>query len=70
MHAEIWYGNLREGLFGRTRRRCYINIEIYLQEMGRIKYIAWIVLAEDRDKWWVVGSTVMNTWVSNVWAIN
>jgi hypothetical protein len=46
--------------FRRTRHRWDNNIQIDLKEMRWSKYIDWIVLAEDRDKWWAVVSTVMN----------
>jgi len=26
-------------------------------------YIAWIVLADDRGKWWAVVTKIMNIWV-------
>jgi len=32
-------------------------------------YIDWVVLAEDREKWWVVVSTVMNFGFHKVWGI-
>jgi len=35
-----------------------IIFKIDLQEMG------WIILAEDRDKWWAIVSVVMNIYVS------
>ena len=54
MCIECEWGNLTEELFGRTRHIRDNDIQIDLQERG------WIILAEDRDKWWPIVSTVMN----------
>jgi len=47
---------------GRPRRRWVDNIRLDLQEM-RCGYMDWIGLAQDRDRWQTVVSTVMNLWV-------
>ena len=64
MHKEFWWGNLRAGLFGRTKHRWDDNTETDLQEMGWSRYIDWIDLVEDRDKLWAVMSRAMNNLVS------
>ena len=44
---------------GRPRRRWEDNIKIDLQEVGR-GCGDWMELAQDRDRWWSLVSTVMN----------
>ena len=44
---------------GRPRRRCVDNIRMDLQEVG-CRYMDWIELAQDRDKWRTLVSAVMN----------
>ena len=44
---------------GRPRRRWVDNIRMDLQEVG-CGYVDWIGLAQDRDKWRMLVSTVMN----------
>jgi hypothetical protein len=44
---------------GRTRRRWEENIKRDLREVGWGN-IDWIDLAQDRDRWWVLVSAVMN----------
>ena len=44
---------------GRPRRRWVGNIKIDLQEVGR-GYGDWMGLAQDRDSWRALVSTVMN----------
>ena len=44
---------------GRPRRRWVDNIRLDLQEVG-CGYIAWIGLAQDRDRWRTFVSAVMN----------
>ena len=63
--TEWWLGELREGLFERTKHRWDDNIEIGLQEMGWSRNIDWIFLVEDREKLWDAVSSVMNIWISN-----
>ena len=46
-------------LLGRPRRRWEINIKMDLQEMGR-GCGDWMGLAQDRDRWRALVSTVMN----------
>ena len=47
---------------GRPRRRREDNIKMNLQEVGR-GCGDWIELAQDRDRWRALVSTVMNLWV-------
>ena len=44
---------------GRPRRRWEDNIKMDLQEVGRVCG-NWMELAQDRDRWWALVSTVMN----------
>ena len=44
---------------GRPRRRWVDNIRMDLQEMG-CRYMDWIGLAQDRDRWRMLVSAVMN----------
>ena len=44
---------------GRPRRRWVDNIRMDLQEVG-CGYVDWIGLAQDRDRWRMLVSTVMN----------
>ena len=46
-------------LLGRPRRRWEDNIKMDLKEVGR-GFGDWMELAQDRDSWWVLVSTVMN----------
>ena len=48
-----------KGPLGRPRRRWEDNIKMDLQEVGR-GCGDWIELAEERDRWWELLSTVMN----------
>ena len=47
---------------GRPRRRWVDNISLDLQDVG-CGYVDWIGLAQDRDRWRMVVSAVMNLWV-------
>jgi len=47
---------------GRPRRRWEDNIKMDLQEVGCGR-MDWIELAQDRDRWRALVSTVMNLWV-------
>jgi hypothetical protein len=47
---------------GRPRRRWEDNIKMDVQEVGRGRE-DWMELAQDRDGWWVLVSTVKNLWV-------
>jgi len=51
----------REGKrpMGRPRRRWEDNIKMNLQEVGGSRG-DWMELAQDRDRWWALLSTVMN----------
>ena len=44
---------------GRPRRRWEGNIKMDLEEVGR-GCVDWMELAQDRDRWWALVSTVMN----------
>jgi hypothetical protein len=44
---------------GRPRRRCVDNIRMDVQEMG-CRYVDWIGLAQDRDRWRTLVNAVMN----------
>ena len=44
---------------GRQRRRWEDNIKIDLEEVGR-GCGDWMELAQDRERWWYLVSTVMN----------
>ena len=43
----------------RPRRRWVDNVRMDLQEVG-CGYMDWIGLAQDRDRWWMLVSAVMN----------
>ena len=47
---------------GRPRRRWGDNIKMDLQEVG-CGGMNWVELAQDRDRWRALVSTVMNLWV-------
>jgi len=49
----------RKSPLGRRRRRWVDNIRMDLQEVG-FRYMDWIGLAQDRDRWRRVVSAVMN----------
>jgi hypothetical protein len=58
--AGFWLGNLRErDHLGRPRRRWEDNIKMYLQEVGG-SCGHWMELAQDRDRWRALMSTVRN----------
>ena len=48
-----------EGTLGRPRLRWEYNIKVDLQEMGR-GCGDWMELAQDRDRWRALVSTIMN----------
>ena len=50
----------RKRPLGRPRRRWVDNIRMDLQDVG-CGYMDWIGLAQDRDSWRTLVSTVMNT---------
>ena len=54
---------------GRPRRRWEDNIKMDLQEVGG-GCKAWMELAQDRDRWRAVLSTVMNLEVTKMWVIS
>ena len=47
---------------GRPRCSWVDNIRMDLQEVG-CRYVDWIGLAQDRDRWWTLVNVVMNLWV-------
>jgi hypothetical protein len=47
------------GPMGRPRRRWEDNIMMELQDVGG-GYGDWMELAQDRERWWALVSTVMN----------
>ena len=49
----------RKRPLGRPRRRCEDNIKMDLEEVGR-GCGDWMELAQDRDRWRALVSTVMN----------
>ena len=54
---------------GRPRCRWDDNIKTDLQEVG-CGGMDWIELAQDRDRWWALVSTVMNLRVPKMWGIS
>jgi hypothetical protein len=48
---------------GRPRRRWEDGVRMDVREIG-LGGVDWIQLAQDRDRWWVVVSAVMNLRVS------
>ena len=61
--TRFWWGNLRErGHWGDPRRRWEDYIKIDLEEVER-GCGDWMELAQDRDSWRALLSTVMNFWV-------
>ena len=60
MCTRFRWGNLRErDHLGRPRPRWEDNIKMDLQEVGR-SCGDWMELAQDRDRWRALVSTVMN----------
>jgi len=50
VHREFWWENLwGKRLLGRSRRRCDVNIEMYLDGMG-LKDVVWMDVAQDREE--------------------
>jgi len=54
---------------GRPRRRWEDNIKMYLQEVGR-GCGDWMELAQERDMWRALVSTVMNLRFPKIWGIS
>ena len=59
VHPVLVGKHERKTPLGRPRRRCEDNIKMDLQEVGR-GCGDWMELAEDRDRWRALVSTVMN----------
>jgi len=55
----FWWGNLRERLQGRPRRRWEDNIKMDLQEVG-YGGMDWIELVQDSFRWRALVNAVMN----------
>ena len=53
----------------RPRRRWKDNIKMDLQEVGG-DWEDWMELAQDRDRWWALVSTVMKLGVPKMWGIS
>jgi hypothetical protein len=63
-YTGVWCANLKtKRQHGRPRRRWEDNIKKDLQEVG-CGGMDWIELAQDRDRWRAVVTSVMNHWVS------
>ena len=45
---------------GRRRNRWKDNIKMDLRQVGWVGVMAWLDLAQDRDRWWVVVNAAMN----------
>ena len=59
VYTRFWWGNLKErDHLGRPRRRWEDNIKMALQEVGS-GCGDWMELAQDRDRWRTLVSTVM-----------
>ena len=56
---RVLVGKPEGKILGRPRRRWVDNIRMNLQEVG-CGYMEWIVLAQDRDRWRMLVSAVMN----------
>jgi len=54
---------------GRPRRRWEDNIKMDLQEVGG-GCRDWMELAQDRDRWWALLSTVRNLRAPKMWRIS
>ena len=54
---------------GRPRLRWEDNVKTDLQEVGG-GFGNWMELAQDRDRWWALVSTVMNFWVPKMRGIS
>jgi len=55
----FWWGNLKEELFGRPRRKWEDNSEVDREEVGW-QDVDWTVQTQDRDKWRTVLNAVIN----------
>jgi hypothetical protein len=52
--------------FGRPKHRWEGSIKMYHKEIGW-ESVGWVHLANDRDQWWAVVSTVMSLQVPKKW---
>ena len=59
---KVLVGKPERRPLGRPRHRWEDNIKMDLEEVGR-GCGDWMELAQDRDSWWALMSTVMNFWV-------
>ena len=59
MHKVLVEKPEGKSALGRPRRRWEDNNKMNLQEVGR-GFGDWMELAQDRDRWWALVSTVMN----------
>ena len=67
---RVWCGNLRgKRPLVRPRRRWEDNIKMDLQDVGG-GCEDWMELAQDRDRWRALVSTVMNLRVPKMWGIS
>jgi hypothetical protein len=57
--TKFWLQNLKRPP-GRLRCRWEDNIKMYLKEIG-LESVDWIHLIQDRDSWWALVDTVINT---------
>jgi hypothetical protein len=61
--CNVLMGNpVRKRLLGIPRRRCDYNIKMAVHEV-RWGFMAWIDLAQDRDRWRAIMIAVMKFWV-------
>jgi len=59
-YTGFWWGNLRgKRPLGRPRRRRGGNINIDHKDVV-CGVMRWIVLAQDKDRWWALVNAVMN----------
>jgi hypothetical protein len=61
MHTKFWLENLTGKDHSEDVPRCRSEdtIKLYLRETW-LEGVAWIHLAQDRDRWWVLVNTVIN----------
>ena len=69
MHRFLVGKPERKRPLGRPRRRWEDNIKMDLQEMGG-GCGEWLELAQDKERWWALVSTVMKRRVPKLWGIS